>query len=152
MWKRRKKRKPKTVITPRPCLAPGSNLFLLSLVTILLLPAFEVSVGAAADQQSKPKKQYALIVGTVWGPDDRPVYGVKVKIRRAQDKKAKWELYSDHHGEFAQRLPPGKADYLVTADLKDFKPNDGKPLHLVQEATVHIDRDERIDIGLHLSH
>jgi hypothetical protein len=140
------------VITPRPRLACSLKLFALLLVTILLLPAFEASLSAAADQKSKPKKEYALIVGTVWGPDDRPIYGVKVKIRRAQDKKAKWELYSDHHGEFAQRLPPGKMDYVVTADLKDFKPSDGKPLHQVQEADVHIDRDERVDIGLHLSH
>jgi hypothetical protein len=152
MWKRRKRRKPKTVITPRPPFAIGLKLFALSLVTILLLPAFEASFSAAADKKPQPKKEYALIVGTVWGPDDRPIYGVKVKIRRAQDKKAKWELYSDHHGEFAQRLPPGKMDYVVTTDLKDFKPSDGKPLHQVADAAVHIDRDERIDIGLHLTH
>lgn len=140
------------MITPKPRRAAGSHLFVLLLVTILLLPAFGIGVGAAADKKSKPKKEYALIVGTVWGPDDLPIYGVKVKIRRTQDKKAKWELFSDHHGEFAQRLPSGKADYVVTTDLKDFKPSDGKPLHQVQEAAVHIDRDERIDIGLHLSH
>ena len=57
-------------------------------------------------------------MGTVWGPDDRPVYGVKVKIRRADQKKAKWELMSDHSGEFTQRLPAGKADYVVWADTK----------------------------------
>ncbi|MBZ5679483.1 MAG: carboxypeptidase-like regulatory domain-containing protein [Acidobacteriia bacterium] len=130
-----------------------SILRLLSFLLIVLsLSAFAVHSNAAGAKQHKPKKDYAVIVGTVWGPDDRPVYGVKVKIRRAQDKKAKWELYSDHHGEFAQRLPVGKADYLVTADLKDFKPNDGKPLHQVQEVTVHIDSNERIDIGLHLTH
>ena len=71
---------------------------------------------AAASQPSK--KEYALIFGTVWGPDNRPVYGVPVKIRRAQDKKAKWEVYSDHHGEFAQRVPPGEADYILSADPK----------------------------------
>ena len=123
---------------------------------LIVLSFFAASGNAAAAKQHKPKsklkKDYSLIVGTVWGPDDLPVYGVKVKIRRSQDKKAKWELYSDHHGEFAQRLPVGKTDYLVTADLKDFKPNDGKPLHQVQEVTVHIDRDERVDIGLHLTH
>lgn len=139
---------------PRPgCFVRASSVCLLAFLTVLLPPAFEASGSAAASpKQPKPKKAYALIVGTVWGPDDRPVYGVKVKIRRAQDKKAKWELYSDHNGEFAQRLPPGEADYLVTADLKAFKPNDGKPLHQVKEVTVHIYRDERQDIGLHLSH
>ena len=123
---------------------------LLFLLIPLLLPV--LAIGGETAKKTNPKKDYAVIVGTVWGPDDRPVYGVKVKIRRAQDKKAKWELYSDHHGEFAQRLPVGKADYVVSADLKDFKPEDGKPLHQVQEVTVHIDSDERVDIGLHLTH
>jgi len=101
---------------------------------------------------AKSGKPYALIAGTVWGPDDRPVYGVKVKIRRAKDKKAKWELVSDHMGEFAQRVPAGETDYIVWADLKGFKSADGKPVHLVQEITVHIYGDEREDTGLHLSH
>jgi len=39
---------------------------------------------------SKPDQRYALIFGTVWGPDDHPQYGVKVKIRRADQKKAHW--------------------------------------------------------------
>jgi hypothetical protein len=115
-----------------------------------LLPALRFDQGLLAAQ--KPKlKPYALIVGTVWGPDDRPVYGVKVKIRRAKDKKAKWEMYSDHNGEFAQRLPAGENEYVIWADLKSFKPADGKPVHLVQEVTIHIYAEERQDTGLHLS-
>ncbi len=58
-----------------------------------------------------------------------PLYGVKVKIRRADQKKAHWELYSDHNGEFAQRVPAGQADYLVWADLKGYKSPGGKELH-----------------------
>ena len=95
-------------------------------------------------------KPYALIFGTVWAPDNRPLYGVKIKIRRAEQKKAHWELYSDHNGEFAQRLPPGRADYLVWADLKGYNPPVGKQLQPGEEVKVHIDGDERVDIGLHL--
>lgn len=97
-----------------------------------------------------PRKPYALIFGTVWGPNDRPVYGVRVKIRRADQKKAKWELYSNHQGEFAQRLPAGKADYIVWADLKGFKSMSGKELSPGEQVTVHVEADERQDIGLHL--
>jgi hypothetical protein len=97
-----------------------------------------------------PRKPYALIFGTVWGPNDRPVYGVRVKIRRADQKKAKWELYSNHQGEFAQRLPAGKADYIVWVDLKGFKSMSGKELSPGEQVTVHIEADERQDIGLHL--
>jgi len=106
---------------------------------------------AAAQKQVKPNQPYALIFGTVWGPDGRPVFGVNVKIRRIQDKKARWELYSDHRGEFAQRIAAGKADYVVWADLKNFKSVDGKPLHAVQDVPVHVEGDERVDLSLHLT-
>ncbi len=121
-------------------------------VALLLLPTLRSQdVLAAQKSRSKP---YAVIVGTVWGPDDRPVYGVKVNIRKSTDKpkKVRWEVYSDHHGEFEQRLPAKEAEYIVWADLKGYKPEDGKPLHLAKEVTVHIYNDERQDIGLHLEH
>jgi hypothetical protein len=119
------------------------------------VPTFSSQQGLTAAPKTKDKdkvKPYALIAGTVWGPEDRPVYGVTVKIRRAQDKKAKWEVYSDHMGEFAQRVPAGESDYILWADLKGFKPADGKPLRLVQQVRVHIYNDEREDTGLHLTH
>jgi hypothetical protein len=106
---------------------------------------------AAAQKQVKPNEPYALIFGTVWGPGDRPVYGVKVLIRRTQDKKAMWELYSDHRGEFAQRIAAGKGDYVVWADPKNFKSPDGTPLRLVQDVPVHVENDERLDVSLHLT-
>jgi hypothetical protein len=102
--------------------------------------------------QAQREKPYAVIFGTVWGPDNRPVYGVTVKIRRATDKpkKTRWEVYSDHHGEFAQRVPAGESDYILSANLKGIKGPDGKPLHLAQEVKVHVYNEEREDTGLHL--
>lgn len=130
---------------------PRVKLFPLGFLLIALLsPAISSHQGILAAQKSH-FKPYALIAGTVWGPDDRPVYGVKVKIRRAKDKKPKWEMYSDHNGEFAQRVPVGESDYILSADLKGFKPADGKPLRLLQEVTVHIYNDEREDTALHLT-
>ena len=129
------------------------QLLLCGIVIPLLLPAFS-SRNTVLSAQRSQGKPYALIVGTVWGPDDRPVYGVTVKIRKATDKpkKVRWEVYSDHHGEFEQRLPAGEAEYIVWADLKGYKPADGQPLHLAKDVTVHIYNDERQDIGLHLEH
>lgn len=100
--------------------------------------------GSAAEPKEDPRKPYALIFGTVWGPDSRPVQGVKVKVRRAQEKKARWEMYSDRRGEFAVRLPAGKQEYVVWADVKGPKDRP-KP-----EVRVQIENDERADIGLHL--
>jgi hypothetical protein len=157
-WKRKKRRKLKTVITPRVRVSRRLAHWLASaaLLLALLLPALAVPLRLAAEPKSKDKdknkdKPYALIIGTVWGPDDRPVYGVKVKLRRAKDKKPKWEMYSDHMGEFAQRVPAGECDYILTADLKGVKSVDGKPVHLLKEVTVHIFNDEREDTGLHLT-
>jgi hypothetical protein len=103
-----------------------------------------------AEKQPAKPKPYALIYGTVWDPDGHPLYGVKVKIRMADQKKPHWELYSNHTGEFAQRVPAGKADYIVWADLKGYKLESGRKLKPGAEVTVHIDDDERSDIGLHL--
>ena len=127
-----------------------TKLFSHGLVLIaLLLPVVGSPSGLLAAQSKD--KPYSVIVGTVWGPDDRPVYGVKVKIRRAKDKKPKWEVYSDHNGEFAQRFPAGECDYILSVDLKGVKTADGQPLHLAQEVTVHVYNDERQDTGLHLT-
>jgi hypothetical protein len=95
---------------------------------------------------SKPDSHdYALIFGTVWGPDSRPIAGVPIKIRRASEKKFRWEQVSNRSGEFAQRVPMGKQEYVVEADIKTAK-GDPKP-----EVKVHIDDNERQDVGIHLT-
>jgi hypothetical protein len=111
----------------------------------LLIFAFAATGDSRAQSAPAVKKDYALIYGTVWGPDDHPVAGIPIKIRRASDKKAKWELMSDRNGEFAQRVPVGTQDYIVQAQVKTPK---GQPK---PEATVHIDDNERRDVGIHLT-
>ncbi|HWC17779.1 MAG TPA: hypothetical protein VG498_12240, partial [Terriglobales bacterium] len=98
----------------------------------------------SADSKSHARDPYALLFGTVYDSNNRPAYGVKIKIRRADQKKAKWELMSDHQGEFAQRVPAGKADYIISAEVKTPK-GEPKP-----ELTVHVDSDERKDFVLRL--
>ena len=149
-----KRKRPKTVTIPRRFLAPIRPLRILfrSIALGLMFSALWLSgfSAIASPAGKKPEKPYALIFGTVWGPDNRPLYGVKIKVRRADEKKARWELFSDHSGEFAVRVPAGQADYLVRADLKGYKYLDGKHLEQPEEIKVHIDNDERADIGLHL--
>ena len=128
-----------------------SCLLLVFLCAALGRQALTAASATPASKNLKPTDPYALIFGTVWGPDDRPVFGITVKIRRVPDKKPKWEVYSDHSGEFAQRVPAGKADYVVSADLKGVKMTDGAALHLAEEVPVHVEYDERVDIGLHLT-
>ena len=112
----------------------------LLLATLLCAPR-----PAAADK----KEPYALIFGTVWTADQQPAYGVKIKIRRADQEKAKWEVFSDHRGEFAQRVPAGTADYVIQADGKP--PKGSKTKAAKPETKVHVDNDERVDVSLHLT-
>ncbi len=105
--------------------------------------------GNSSPEDTKHEIPYALIFGTVWGPDDHPVYAVKIKIRREGEKKNRWEAMSDHNGEFAERVPAGKQDYVIWADTKGLKSKSGKQLQ-GDEVKVHVDGDERVDTGLHL--
>ncbi|HVZ18102.1 MAG TPA: hypothetical protein VG897_13350 [Terriglobales bacterium] len=110
------------------------------LLAIMALAAMVVGTQSAASAE----KPYALLFGTVWGPDQRPVAGVKIYIRREQEKKPRWTLVSDNRGEVAQRVPAGRQEYIIWA-----QPNKkaAKPV----EIKVHVDNDERRDFGLHLT-
>jgi len=141
-------------LLPRPLKFPcgsANRMALLGLCVsaIVGLGKFAAAAEALLPAENKHEKPYAVIFGTVWGPDDHPVYGVKIKIRREVEKKVRWELYSDHNGEFAQRVPAGKQDYVVWADTKGFKSANGNRLQ-GEEVKVHVDGDERVDTGLHL--
>src|ERR1041385_2199631 len=127
------------------CLAMG--------VLLALLP----SSLAASKEKPKKEKPYALIFGTAYGPNDRPLYGVKVTIRPEKKKHPSWDLMSDQRGGFAQRVPAGANDYLVRGEAEyaplgdDGKPQLSKKLRLKGETRVHVDNEERRDISLHLT-
>lgn len=114
--------------------------------------------------QKQGVKPYALIYGTVYDAAGRHLYGETIKIRRAGSRKVLWELTSDHSGEFAQRVPPGPADYVLwvdtgkhsdrSADEAEKQPAQGiekGAVHGGQAVKVHIAGEERLDLGLHLA-
>jgi hypothetical protein len=107
--------------------------------------------------KKKPEKSYGLIFGTAYGPDDRPLYGVKVRIHPEGKKHPNWQLFSDHRGEFAQRVPVAAGDYVITGEAeytpagKDGKPDKSKKKKLRGETRVHMEGEIRQDIGLHLA-
>src|SRR5438270_9690692 len=140
--KRRLTRKTRTVITRKTIL--------------IVLACLICSHPSFAGKDQALQKHYGLIFGTVYGPGDRPLYGVKIKIFPAGKKHAEWELVSDRRGEFAQRVPSGPSDYLVAAQaeiapIENGQPQTNKKKHLKAEAKVHIEKEERQDIGLHLA-
>jgi hypothetical protein len=130
------------------------RLALFAAALFLLAPAI-APLAATASAQQKP---YALIFGTVFRADGHLAYGVPVKVRRADKKKPLLEAMSDHSGEFAFRVPPGPADYVVWLDIKPpkGKPPVKDPIGVTSqteggmELKVHLQGDERVDISLHL--
>ena len=143
----RKKKRPKTA-TIRRWFGPPARLvpFLPFLACLLLLTT---SITSETHKSPKPP-QTAVIFGTVWGPDDRPVPGVEVRIRRANEKKVRWQVRSNRRGEFEQEVPSGKQEYVIWADVKGLKRPDGRHLQASPEVTVQIEGNERADTGLHL--
>jgi len=107
-------------------------------------------------KKQSQEKPYGLIFGTAYGPDDRPLYGVRVTIRREGKNHKTWEVVSDHRGEFAQRVPVEASDYLIKGEAEyapagpDGKPQMSKKKKLRGQARVHIEGEERQDIGIHL--
>ena len=122
----------------------GTNRRSVAILLAIALILSSSALVARSDSKSHLHDPYALLFGTIFGPDGHTLYGVRITIRRSDQKKPKWELTSDHQGEFAQRVPAGKADYIITADVKTPK---GQPK---PELTVHVDNDERKDFALHL--
>ncbi len=115
-------------------------------VVLAWLALLLLGVASAQLNPRKASSPFALIHGTVYGPDDSPIYGAQVQIRRADGTKVKGggDLHSDHQGEFALRVPAGAADYVVRAELKH------KKTKLIGGTTVHVNFDERVDTGVHL--
>ena len=80
---------------------------------------------AAATSASKPGKQkYShaddfLIRGTIFNDKALSAPGVQLRVRRAGDKKFRWESYTNSRGEFAMRVPQGST-YEMLIRVKGF--------------------------------
>ncbi len=84
----------------------------------------------------------AVIFGTVFQENGFLVRGARVEVSNADHPKQKKEAVTDIQGEFAVRVPAGKARYTVEVSAKGFTPD---------QKTVEITGDERIDLTFHLS-
>jgi len=82
-------------------------------------PQTPSSVPTPTASTSKPaKKKYShaddfLIRGTVFNDKALSAPGVQLRIRRAGDRKFRWESYTNSRGEFAVRVPQGSAYEMV---------------------------------------
>ena len=80
------------------------------------------STGPSSSQANKKKPSHAndfLIRGTVFNEKALSFPGVQLRIRRAGEKKFRWESYTNSRGEFAVRVPQG-SDYEMVVRAKGF--------------------------------
>jgi hypothetical protein len=100
------------------------------MATCLPLLARQVAATPAGTQPAAPnssrgkkaKHSHAddlVIRGTVFNERGLALPGVKLRIRRSDQKKSRWETYSNSRGEFAVRVPKGP-DYEIAAESKGF--------------------------------
>ena len=124
-------------------------------ITVIIGVAVLVSSAFAFKGQKKEQPHLGLISGTVYGPDDRPLYGVKIQIRPVGKKHPSWDLMSDHRGEFAQRVPVNPSDYEVIGEAElapvvDGTPQQSRKQRVQDIRKVHVEKDVISDISLHL--
>jgi len=80
------------------------------------------SESSTLDKSQKQKYSHAndfLIIGTVFDPKGYALPGVELKIRRSNEKKYRWDSYTNSRGEFAVRVPQG-SDYEMVIRAKGF--------------------------------
>jgi carboxypeptidase family protein len=87
-------------------------------------PAAPETQTPAASLSKPGKKKYShandfVIRGTVFNDKALSFPGVQLRIRRAGEKKFRWEDYTNSRGEFAIRVPQG-SDYEMVVRAKGF--------------------------------
>ena len=85
-------------------------------------PAETPAPPAASSSSSKHARSHAadfLIIGTVFTDRAMAFPGVQLRVRRASEKKYRWQTYTNSRGEFAIRVPQG-AEYEMVILAKGF--------------------------------
>ena len=114
-----------TVLCTAALLAPWASAFGLAQEPATPLPPSTSPSPSPAASTSKPgKKKYShtndfLIRGTVFNDKALAAPGAQLRIRRAGEKKFRWESYTNFRGEFAVRVPQG-SDYEMVVRAKGF--------------------------------
>lgn len=97
------------------------------------------SPSSSSRGRNKPVPSF-LILGTVFDEKTLSFPGVLVRIRRAGEKKFRWETYTNSRGEFAVRVPPG-TEYEVVVHMKNYQDQS-------QSVDSRVDVQQRLSIKL----
>jgi hypothetical protein len=89
------------------------------------VPPAQTAPSDAQPPAEKPQsKTYShandfLIIGTVFTDTGYAFPGVRLRVRRANERKFRWDSYTNSRGEFAIRVPQG-TDYEMIVHVKGF--------------------------------
>jgi Carboxypeptidase regulatory-like domain len=114
-----------TVLCTAALLAPLASVFGRAQESATPLPSSVPAGPSPAASTSKPgNKKYShtndfLIRGTVFNDKALSAPGAQLRIRKAGEKKFRWESYTNSRGEFAVRVPQG-SDYEMVVRAKGF--------------------------------
>jgi hypothetical protein len=90
--------------------------------TLLLLTAIPAGfVQGAGKKQTHSHADDFLIFVTLFDGQGFALPGAKVRVRRADEKKYRWEAISDRRGELGVRVKQG-AEYEVTIEARGLQP------------------------------
>ena len=104
----------------------------------MLLFAGLATAGAKKKRTTQPQ---ALVAGTVFQKSGRLLPGAKVTVVDEEGKLKRARGITDRRGEFAIRVPAGRARYRVTVEAKGFQS---------QEKTVEIYESEKVSVNFQL--
>jgi Carboxypeptidase regulatory-like domain len=100
------------------------SIFLLALAcSLAIAPAARAS--AQSSSSSKSHTRDFLIFATVFTDRGFALPGARVRVRRSEEKKFRWEGMSDSRGELGIRVKQG-AEYELTVEARGFKPQTRK--------------------------
>ena len=88
---------------------------------VWLVGAMLLTAPIAGAQNAGSHAHDFLIFATVFTDEGFALPGAHVRVRRIDEKKAKWAATSDRRGEFAVRVPEG-AEYEMMVEASGFKP------------------------------
>ena len=112
--------------------------------TAALAAALWLSLAAPGGWAEKKKSKVvpqAIVAGSVFHENGFLLRGARVVVWSAEHPKDKKETTTDLQGEFAVRVPAGKARYNVEVSAEGFTP---------ERKAVEIAGDERVDLTFRL--
>jgi len=111
---------------PFPPLDHLNNIWRTIILLVLVCPALMiggVSVPSLAGSSQKQSNSHAhdfVIFATVFSQQGFALPGARVRVRRADEQKFRWEAMSDRRGELGIRVKQG-AEYEMTVEARGFK-------------------------------